>query len=187
MSDCVDTNRTVKDVLIDILPVSLLTLNLWLNRWSTWGAPCTVWIDWCLHDKVGSSKDHWCGGPSGLDAASWRRLFTSFKSACNDLWHSLAITAQRLPISYCPPSGLSPDCLEQELGCMLSWDWGHCKTDHCQSHLDHYQSGHPGSSWFIATQCWSNFWNWGCGTCRRFVIPMRGDRGYSAGGRQQCV
>ena len=24
-------------------------------------------------------------------------------------------------------------------------------------------------------------------TCRRFVIPMRGDRGYSAGGRQQCV
>ena len=47
-------------------------------------------------------------GPSCLDAASWRRLCTSFKSASNDLCHSLAITAQRLCTYFVDPSAISP-------------------------------------------------------------------------------
>ena len=32
-------------------------------------------------------------GPSGIDARGWRRLCTSFKSASNDLCHSMALMA----------------------------------------------------------------------------------------------
>lgn len=46
-------------------------------------------------------------GPSGLDAASWRRLCTSFKSTSNDLCHSLAITAQRLCTKFVDPSAIA--------------------------------------------------------------------------------
>ena len=41
-------------------------------------------------------KTRGAAGPSGLDAYTWRRLFTSFKSASNALCHSLALTARRL-------------------------------------------------------------------------------------------
>ena len=46
--------------------------------------------------------------PSGLDAASWRRLYTSLKSASNDLCHSLAITAHHLCINFIDPSTIAP-------------------------------------------------------------------------------
>ena len=46
-------------------------------------------------------------GPSGLDAASWKRLCTSFKGASTDLCESLAATARRLCSSYVDPHGLS--------------------------------------------------------------------------------
>ena len=47
-------------------------------------------------------------GPSCLDAASWRRLCTSFKSASNDLCHSLAITARRLCTDFVDPTAIAP-------------------------------------------------------------------------------
>ena len=46
-------------------------------------------------------------GPSGLDAASWKRLCTSFKGASTDLCESLAATARRICTNYVDPSGLS--------------------------------------------------------------------------------
>ena len=46
-------------------------------------------------------------GPSGIDAHCWRRLCTSFKSASNDLCHSLALLARRLCVSFVDPRGLS--------------------------------------------------------------------------------
>ena len=46
-------------------------------------------------------------GPSGIDAHCWRRLCTSFKSASNDLCHSLALLARRLCVSFVDPKGLS--------------------------------------------------------------------------------
>ena len=46
-------------------------------------------------------------GPSGLDAASWKRLCTSFKGASTDLCESLAATAKRICTCYVDPSGLS--------------------------------------------------------------------------------
>ena len=38
----------------------------------------------------------------------WRRLCTSFKSASNDLCHSLAISAQRLCTNFVDPSAIAP-------------------------------------------------------------------------------
>ena len=46
-------------------------------------------------------------GPSGLDAACWKRLCTSFKSS-DDLCRSLSLLAQRLCTSYVTPGGLYP-------------------------------------------------------------------------------
>ena len=46
-------------------------------------------------------------GPSGLDAASWKRLCTSIKSASADSCESLAATARRICTCYVDPSGLS--------------------------------------------------------------------------------
>ena len=46
-------------------------------------------------------------GPSGLDAASWKRLCTSFKGASTELCESLAATARRICTCYVDPCGLS--------------------------------------------------------------------------------
>ena len=46
-------------------------------------------------------------GPSGLDAAAWKRLCTSFKKASSDLCDSLASIARRICSGYVDPSGLS--------------------------------------------------------------------------------
>ena len=53
-------------------------------------------------------KTKGAAGPSGLDAYSWRRMCTSFKSASQDLCHSLALLARRLCTSNVNPDGLSP-------------------------------------------------------------------------------
>ena len=45
--------------------------------------------------------------PSGVDAASWKRLCTSFKGASTDLCESLAATARRICTCYVDPRGLS--------------------------------------------------------------------------------
>ena len=47
-------------------------------------------------------------GPSGLDAATWKRLCTSFQSSSVDLCSALASLTRRLCISYVDPSGLYP-------------------------------------------------------------------------------
>ena len=46
-------------------------------------------------------------GPSGINAHCWRRLCTSFKSASDDLFHSLTLLARRLCTSFVDPKGLS--------------------------------------------------------------------------------
>ena len=46
-------------------------------------------------------------GPSGLDAAAWKRLCTSFKSASTELCDTLAAVARRLSTCFVDPSGLS--------------------------------------------------------------------------------
>ena len=46
-------------------------------------------------------------GPSGLDAAAWKRMCTSFKTASADVCESLANTARRLCSEYVDPSGIS--------------------------------------------------------------------------------
>ena len=47
-------------------------------------------------------------GPSGIDAWRWRRLCCSFKSASDDLCHSLALLTQRLCKELVDPDGLAP-------------------------------------------------------------------------------
>ncbi len=53
-------------------------------------------------------------GPSGLDAFAWRRLCTSFKSACYTLCQSLALAARRLCTEY-----VDPTCVHPLLACRL--------------------------------------------------------------------
>ncbi len=45
-------------------------------------------------------------GPSGLDAAAWKRFCTSFKTASADLCDSLASTAKRICSCYVDPKGM---------------------------------------------------------------------------------
>ena len=46
-------------------------------------------------------------GPSGLDAAAWKRMCTSFKSASTDLCDALASIARRISSCFVDPKGLS--------------------------------------------------------------------------------
>ena len=46
-------------------------------------------------------------GPSGMDAAAWKRLCTSFKTASTELCDALAATARKLCSHYVDPSGIS--------------------------------------------------------------------------------
>ena len=53
-------------------------------------------------------KTDGAAGPSGIDAAGWRRMCTSFQSASADLCDSLASVAIRMASTYVNPHGLSP-------------------------------------------------------------------------------
>ena len=52
-------------------------------------------------------KTDGAAGPSGLDAAGWKRLCTSFQSASTDLCDALASTARRICCSFLDPRSLS--------------------------------------------------------------------------------
>ena len=47
-------------------------------------------------------------GPSGIDAHGWRRICTSFKSASDDICHSLAPLTRKICTTFVDPEGLSP-------------------------------------------------------------------------------
>ena len=46
-------------------------------------------------------------GPSGLDAAAWHRMYTSFHRVSDDLCDALSAVARKLCTSFVDPSGLS--------------------------------------------------------------------------------
>ena len=52
-------------------------------------------------------KTDGAAGPSGLDAAGWKRLCTSFQYASTDLCDAMASTARRLCCSFIDPKSLS--------------------------------------------------------------------------------
>ena len=60
------------------------------------GLDGTVIRDSCL-------KTDGAAGPSGIDAAGWRHLCTSFQSASADLCSSLASVARQIAVSYVDP------------------------------------------------------------------------------------
>lgn len=109
LGDHVDTHKTVRDVLKDKHPPSQPA------------HPDSVIEDDppevhpVLFESIDASmmrsaalRTSGAAGPSGLDAVSWRRLCTSFKSASNDLCHSLAITARRLCTDLVDPATIAP-------------------------------------------------------------------------------
>ena len=53
-------------------------------------------------------------GPSGLDAYTWRRMCSSFKSASSGLCHSIALAAKRLCATL-----VDPECVAPLLACRL--------------------------------------------------------------------
>ena len=52
-------------------------------------------------------KTSGAAGPSGLDAAAWRRICTSFQRASSDLCDALSAVARRLCATFVDPAGLS--------------------------------------------------------------------------------
>ena len=64
-------------------------------------------IDGQLIRSTVLKMDGAAAGPSGLDAAAWKRLCTSFKSASSELCDTLAAVARRLSTCFVDPNGLS--------------------------------------------------------------------------------
>ena len=109
LSDHVDTNRTVKDILIDKHLSSQPAHPEFLIEDDPPEVHPVLFesIDASMIRSV-ALRTTGAAGPSGLDATSWRRICTSFKSASNDLCHSLAITAQCLCTNFFDPSAIAP-------------------------------------------------------------------------------
>ena len=63
-------------------------------------------IDGALIHKI-ALQSRGSAGPSGIDAAGWKRLLSSFKSHSADLCDAIASLARRLCTSYVDPAGLS--------------------------------------------------------------------------------
>ena len=119
LSDHVDTNRTVRDVFIGKHPSGQPTHPNSLIEDDPPEVHPVVFesIDASVIRSV-VLRTTGAAGPSGLDAANWRRLCTYFKSASSDLCHFLAATAQRLCMNFVDPSAIAPflalpsDCIQ---------------------------------------------------------------------------
>ena len=59
----------------------------------------------CIHRAV--LRTSGAAGPSGLDAAAWRHICTSFHRASSDLCDALSAVARRLRATFVDPAGLS--------------------------------------------------------------------------------
>ena len=57
--------------------------------------------------KAAANKTQGTAGPSGVDAYTWRRFCSSFKSASVDLWNAMAALGRRLCTSSVHPESLS--------------------------------------------------------------------------------
>ena len=60
-------------------------------------------------------------GPSGLDAYTWRRVCSSFKSPSSGLCHSIALAAKRLCATL-----VDPECVAPLLACRLKQRTRYC-------------------------------------------------------------
>ena len=71
--------------------------------------PHPVLFDRIDGDAIQSTalKTDGAAGPSGLDAAAWRRLCTSFKSSSSELCDALAAVGGRICTTYVDPSSLT--------------------------------------------------------------------------------
>ena len=76
--------------------------------------------------KAAALRTSGAAGPSGIDAHSWRRLCSSFRSASDELCSSIALLARRLCTMFVDPvmiSPLSADSFRQETRCPTYWHW----------------------------------------------------------------
>ena len=104
LCDWVNSTHTVRDVLIDNQPFS--------NSITENDPPKVhpVLFESINALMIRSTAPRITGAPglSGLNAACWRRLFTSYKDASHDLCQSLAISAQCLCTNLVDPSAIVP-------------------------------------------------------------------------------
>ena len=71
--------------------------------------PHSVMFDRIDGDLIQSTafKTEGAAGPSGLDAAAWRRLCTSFKSGSTELCDALAAVGRRICTTYVDPLSMT--------------------------------------------------------------------------------
>ena len=108
--DSMIDNHSVKDILLEKHP-SAQPLHLsTLVSSSSPNVFHSVLFDSITPELVKSVmlKINGSAGPSGLDAAAWKRLCTFFQSSSVDLCSALASLTRRLYTSYVDPSGLYP-------------------------------------------------------------------------------
>ena len=100
------STQTVRDILLDKHPPKQPPKDSTIIKPDTPSAePHPVLNGQMIRDTI--LRMDGGASPSGLDAASWKRLCTSFKGASTDLCESLAATARRICTCYVDPRGLT--------------------------------------------------------------------------------
>ena len=106
-----NSTETVREALLKKHPPGKpLTQSAIVSTDDSIEEPHPVLFDKIDGDLIQSTalKTEGAAGPSGLDAAAWRRLCTSFKSTSTELCDVLAAVGRRICTTYADPSGLRP-------------------------------------------------------------------------------
>lgn len=106
-----NSTETVREALLKKHPPGKpLTQSAIVTMDNSIDEPHPVLFDRIDGDLIQSTalKTEGAAGPSGLDAAAWRRLCTSFKSSSAELCDALAAVGRRICTTYVDPSGLRP-------------------------------------------------------------------------------
>jgi len=117
LNDPVDSNRVVRDVLLEKHPPAQpLFRECLIDSVSEPPPVHPIVFDDLRGPLIRSAalRTFGAAGPSGMDAKGWRRICTSFHSASNDLCEAIALFARRVCTTY-----VSPDILTSFVACRL--------------------------------------------------------------------
>ena len=108
-------------------------------------------------------KTNGAAGLSGLDAHSWRRLCSSFKSS-NDLCTALACVGRPSQSLCCMQIDSNTD------KCPGVWHWGGSQINKHLSYSYPIETAHPGCSQSPSGLCQPRKWLWGSFCPRTFKL-----------------
>ena len=103
-----DNHETVRESLLKKHPPGRPPIPSAIVSGNVGAEPHPVIFDEIDEDliRITTIKTEGSAGPSGVDAAAWQRLYTSFKSCSIDLCQALSMVAGRISTTLVDPSGL---------------------------------------------------------------------------------